>query len=90
MKQIYEVGDIILCTNANPLDGNDVAPPLKLSEYPINEIVLDRDGNQHLDVGLKSQQNYIRSYETKEELPRGTSIHWCHPSRFSLVRRLSK
>lgn len=50
--------------------------------YPVKGIVLDSAGNQHLDVGLKSDLNWVKSIETGEELPDGDKIHWCHPSRF--------
>ena len=76
----------LLCVNAEPLEGNVYGPPLVAGEfYPLNEVILDSKGNQHYDVGLKSSLNYIRSYETKEELPRGNEVHWCHPSRFRQV-----
>ncbi len=48
----------------------------------VKEITLDRKGNQHLDVGVPSSVTFVRSWETKEELPNGDKIHWCHPSRF--------
>lgn len=41
-------------------------------------------GNPHFDVGLKSEVNFVRSYETKDKLPHGDKFHWCHPSRFIL------
>lgn len=78
-----EVNDKVVCINTKPIGDNDVAPPLEeKKEYTIKEIILDKQGNQHLDVGLVSRYNYIRSIETEEELPRGKQIHWCHPSRF--------
>jgi hypothetical protein len=81
--ELFTVGDLVKAVNIDPLPENDVAPPLELDKnYEVKEIVLDRDGNQHLDVGLVSGYSYIRSYETKEDLPRGSKIHWCHPSRF--------
>lgn len=74
------------CINVEPLAGNDVAPPLELGvEYTLKSIVYDAEGNPHYDVGLKSEFNYIRSWETDEELDRGDKIHWCHPSRFEKV-----
>jgi hypothetical protein len=83
---MYNVGDTVKAVNNKPLQGNDYAPALEIDkEYPVLEIVLDSKGNQHLDVGLKSELNYIRSYETEEKLPRGNEIHWCHPSRFVKV-----
>ena len=67
------------------LEGNEVGPELiEGKDYPLMGIVIDSKGNKHFDVGIVSQYNYIRSYETKEELPNGDKIHWCHPSRFEL------
>lgn len=81
----YNAGEKLVCVNVEPLKGNDKAPPLTLGEtYKVKTIVLDKEGNQHLDVGLKSTLNFVTSYETKEELPDGNKIHWCHPSRFQL------
>lgn len=83
---MYNVGDKVKAVNNKPLQGNDKAPALELEkEYPVIGIVLDSAGNQHLDVGLESKLNYVRSWETKEELPNGDEIHWCHPSRFEKV-----
>jgi hypothetical protein len=71
------------CINADPLEGNVYGPALvKGNLYEVKEIIIDSKGHLHYDVGLKSVLNYVRSYETKEELPRGNEIHWCHPSRF--------
>lgn len=83
-KTIFSVGDSVEATNNQPLKGNDKAPALVIGQtYPVINIILDRDGNQHLDVGLKSDLNYVTSYETGEQLPDGHKIHWCHPSRFT-------
>ena len=72
--------------NIEPLAGNDKAPPLELGKtYKVKQIILDSKGNEHYDVGLVSELNYVRSWETKEELPNGATIHWCHPSRFETV-----
>lgn len=77
------IGDVLQCVNIEPFEGRTVAPPLELGkEYPVKGIILDKQGNQHLDVGLASMYNYIRSIETGEELFNGDKIHWCHPSRF--------
>lgn len=82
----FEVGQTVKALNNQPLKGKDKAPPLVVGEkYPIKSIVLDKQQNQHLDVGLESTLNYITSFETGEELPDGDKIHWCHPSRFELV-----
>jgi len=80
---MFKIGDNVICKNTKPLLGNEVAPPLEEDkEYPVKGITLDSKGNQHLDVGLESIYNWIKSHETEEELPDGNKIHWCHPSRF--------
>lgn len=82
----FKIGNQVECINNLPLKGNDYAPTLKVGQsYEILEIVLDSEGNQHLHVGLRSYLNYVTSYETKEPLPSGDKIHWCHPSRFKLL-----
>lgn len=82
----YEKGQTVVCVNNKLLGDNTVAPDLEVGKnYPVNDIVLDSQGNQHLDVGLKSQLNYVRSLETGENLPHGDTVHWCHPSRFELA-----
>lgn len=84
----FEIGQTVLCQKVAPLPGNSIAPPLELNkEYPVLGITLDSKGNQHIDVGLVSRYNFITSFETREELPNGDAIHWCHPSRFILVEK---
>ncbi len=91
IKQLFNVDDSVICIFSGALKGNDNYPNLELAkEYIIKDIVLDSEGNQHLDVGLESELNYIRSWETKEELPRGNKVHWCHPSRFKLTKDIRK
>jgi len=83
---IYHVGDIIKIINDAPLSGNTVAPDVIIGdEYPVEHIVEDSKGNQHLDIGLKSMYEYIRSWETGEELPNGDKIHWVSPHRVQIV-----
>jgi len=77
------VNDNVECINANPLQGNDIAPPLnKGSKYTIKEILKCSCGKEHFNVGLKLDYNYVRCHSCNEELP--TTNHWCHPSRFTL------
>ncbi len=84
----FEINDPIECINDKPLEGKSVCPPLKFGfNYTVKGIVLDSQGNQHLDVGLESKYNYIESFETKEDLPNGNKIHWCHPSRFKPLNK---
>lgn len=90
MNTTFEVKDTVLAVNVKPLEGNDEAPPLELEkEYVVQDIFLDKEGNQHLDVGLKSKLHYVSSHETKEKLPNSGmgKIHWCHPSRFVKVSK---
>lgn len=83
MKTNFKVGDIVTCVNRSILEGLENAPALDLNrQYEILQIIQDSKGNDHLDVGLVSVLNWVRSFETKEELPNGNKIHWCHPSRF--------
>lgn len=80
------VGDTLMCTNNEPLEGNKIAPPLEINkEYVVKNVVKDKGGNPHFDVGIASNVAYVTSYETKEELPDGDKVHWCHPSRFEKV-----
>ena len=86
MKTVFEVGQTVEVINIDMLTGNDKKPNLKIGGiHEIKEIVLDKDGNQHLDVGLVSRLSYVKSWETGEELPNGNKIHWCHPSRFRAI-----
>ncbi len=83
----FEVNQKVICNNNKPLIGNDIAPPLVLGEeYNVVSITLDKMKNQHLNVGLVSVVNFVRSYETEEHLLDGDKVHWCHPSRFSLAK----
>lgn len=82
----FKTGDKIRVVKVEPLEGNEIAPPLKMGdEHTVGQICEDSKGNQHLDVGLVSSVSFVRSWETKEELPNGDKIHWCHPSRFEHV-----
>lgn len=85
MKSTFTVGDTLTAINNQPLPGNKIAPPLKLAEpYTVKGIIQDSQGNDHIDVGIPSAVEYVRSYETGEELPGGDNIWFCHPSRFIL------
>lgn len=82
-KKLFEIGETVKCVKTEPFPGKQVAPPLFMDkEYEVKGITLDKQGNQHLDVGLYSEYNYITSIETEEQLVDGDKIHWCHPSRF--------
>lgn len=86
-KEIYEVGDFVKITNDAPLAGNTITPPVIIGEeHEVKNIALDKNNNQHLDLGLISLHNYITSWDTKEYLPNGDKVHWVHPSRVKLVK----
>lgn len=80
---MIKLGQVLICKNNQPLEGNTIAPPLTVDEkYTAKEVLICDCGQDHIDVGLKSKYNFITCYKSKTELPRGTKIHWCHPSRF--------
>jgi hypothetical protein len=86
MERLYKEGDKVRVILTRPLGDNSCAPPLVMyQEHKVNKVIEDTKGNQHLDIGLVSKINYVTSFETKEELPDGDKIHWCHPSRFELI-----
>jgi len=80
---ILNLSKPLICKHTAPLEGNTIAPPLEMGKsYKLLQIAYDSDGNPHYDVGIESTVSFVRSYETKEELPNGDEIWWCHPSRF--------
>ncbi|MFA9239465.1 MAG: hypothetical protein ACEQSQ_06190 [Candidatus Paceibacteria bacterium] len=84
---IYEIDDVVKCIDDSPLIGNIVSPPIVIGEeYVVRNIVLDKNYNQHLDLGLKSHFTFIRSWETNEELPQGDEIHWVSPIRVKFIK----
>ena len=73
----------LICINIEPLVGNNIAPPLvKGRKYPVKEVFTCKCGQNHFDVGLLSQHNFISCYSCGDHIPRGDTIHWCHPNRF--------
>lgn len=79
-----QVGDKLKCIFNTVLPGNTVGPDLKLGlEYPCKAIFIDSQGHQHLDVGIPTEFDTIKSYATKEFLPAGTA--WVHPNRFVII-----
>ena len=83
---MFEKGQSVRVVKTDKLPGNTIAPPLQQGEIKeIISVCTDSKGHQHIDVGIPSKYNFIRSFETKEELPQGDKIHWCHPSRFELI-----
>ena len=80
-----KLGTILIAREIAPLQGNDVAPPLKLDgEYKLKQVQLCKCKKEHFDVGLESKYTYITCHSCKQELSRGDRIHWCHPGRFEI------
>lgn len=81
---MINIGDKLKCVNNKPLEGNNVAPPLKVDEeYPVAKTYTCPPpcGQVHIDVGLQSNYGYISCYKCGTHLPE-TRVHWCHPTRF--------
>jgi hypothetical protein len=82
-KAKHEAGDTLTVTMEKPLEGNVIAPPIKIGQTHVLQVIHTCScGQHHYDIGLPSEYNYIRCYKCKKELPSGDSVHWCHPSRF--------
>lgn len=74
---------MLKCINNKPLEGNDIGPPLVLEqEYEVENVYQCSCGQDHYDVGLVSKYNWVSCYKCNEKIPKGDSIHWCHPNRF--------
>jgi hypothetical protein len=78
-----ELGESLTCYNNLPLSGNEVAPPLKIGQtYPLKQIYTCKCGQEHYDVGLTSNYQWVTCYKCKQPIPKGDQIHWCWPLRF--------
>ena len=74
---------LLRAINITPMQGNSVAPPLKLEgKYELKESYICECGQSHFNVGLTSIYNFVSCYKCGEELPDSDSIHWAHSSRF--------
>lgn len=82
----FKVGDVVKILNDAPLSGNTVAPPVVIGEeHEVKGFIIDERGDQHIDLGLKSQYEYVSNWKTGVPLPDGDKIHWVHPSRLKLI-----
>lgn len=78
--------NILICKKTEPLKGNTIAPPLTLDqEYPALQVITCGCGKKHIDVGLKSEYNFVSCHACNEILPQ-TEVHWCHPGRFEIKK----
>lgn len=79
----FSVGEVVRVVYDKQFPELDAKPEIKNDqEFVILQITEDRDGHQHLDIGLESKLNFIRSRHTFEKLPNGNTIHWCSADRF--------
>lgn len=75
--------EILICTNAEKFPINEIGPKLVLGkEYVLESKFKCGCGEDHYDVGLPLEINYVECYKCRERLPE--NIHWCHSSRFEL------
>lgn len=71
------------CVNDKPFPVNEIGPKLELGAiYKIAEIFKCKCGEQHCNIGLELEINYVECYKCRERLPDTT--HWCHSSRFKI------
>ena len=85
----FEPGDVVQVWHTEPLPGKKVGPKFQHGTIVLN-VFTDSAGYQHLDIGIKTDLNFITSYETGEKLPSENNVHWCHPLRFHLVKKVEK
>jgi len=67
--------------NDKPMPGNEVGPEIKYGEE--HEIISKfkcNCGEEHINIGLKMDVNWVECYKCRETLP--ADIRWCHSSRF--------
>lgn len=82
----FKKDDKLKAINIEPLEGNDIAPPLVEGEtYTVTEVYVCKCGQDHVNVGLKSRYNWVNCYKCKTPIPTGDISHWCHPTRFEAV-----
>lgn len=74
----------VVCVNDKPLEGNHIAPAVKVGdEHDIKSVFTCKCGQQHYDVGLPLNINYVECYKCRETLPPTT--HWCNSIRFEIA-----
>ncbi len=81
LNKIMKINDNLECVNIEPFKNNTIAPELTLNgDYKALDIFMCKCGEQHINVGLKLEINYVECYKCRETLP--DTNHWCHSSRF--------
>lgn len=79
-------GEALRVINVAPFGERKIAPPLTLgSIVNLHKTYICGCGENHLDVGLISEYNFITCHKCYEELPDGENIHWAHASRFEFI-----
>jgi len=75
--------------NDKPMLGNEIGPDIKLNDE--HELVAKFKcacGEEHYDIGLKMDVNWVECYKCRETLP--PDIRWCHSSRFVEVNKFNE
>lgn len=71
----------LICINDKPFPINEIGPTLSLDKiYSLKDVFTCKCGENHFDVGLENDVNYVECYKCRETLP--SDIRWCHSSRF--------
>lgn len=75
--------NIVICNNVKPFPVNEIGPSLELNkEYNLLKVIKCGCGEEHYNIGLPLEVNYIECYKCRERLPDTT--HWCNSSRFTI------
>lgn len=84
--EIIFAGDNLKVINDGILPGCEIGPKLKNGEDHIaQQVYYCKCGQEHIDIGLLSNLNYVSCYKCEEHLPQGHSIHWCNSIRFEKI-----
>lgn len=75
--------------NDKPMPGNEISPDIKNGEeYELIAKFKCNCSENHYDIGLKNDVNYVECYKCRETLP--PDIRWCHSSRFVEVNKFNE
>jgi len=87
---MLKIGDIVRVIDDKQYENLEGKPDLKLGEICSVHNLLVHNGCVHVDVGKKTDKNYIRCKHTLENLDLNLfrqNTEWCSPDRFELVQK---
>lgn len=71
----------LICINDKKFPVNEIGPKVKEgNSYKLIESMKCSCGEEHYNIGLPLEVNYVECYKCREKLP--LTNHWCHSSRF--------